>query len=478
MIKLLIFDSNNTIEDYNSYEDKRHEVIKEVCDIYRINSEVIISHFKTFEQNFGKKPWDYYPIFWKDIIETYNLKIEFHEIYKSYIDLYSENVQIFDDFNYIVEQLHSDFKLAIIANGYDDRLKAFIKKSNLSKYFDCILSSGETPAQKPDSFLFQYVLKRMNCSANESIMIGDKYETDILGANNLGITSVRIKRSNDIAKVPKSLNSIPDFSVESLSELPSLLNDIKKFKYEKEFIEPYTTWRGNGKVKTAILLAGGKGNRMTPLTTTTQKCMLKIIHKPMLEILIEFFKDAGVENIVLVTNHLEHQIRNYFGNGSRYKVKISYCNGNFSSTYEAVKLACSKVKSTNFYYCHGNIIFHPDLLKKLYYQYSNDGENTISIIKNDSPIKHQNFKKMDDNSFTPDYENNGDYMFSGLALYNKETFQNNNNDLNGMTEYVLLKHLNTKFNYVQYFGNYYHLESINDYMNIKNKKINHLLLEK
>lgn len=478
MIKLLIFDSNNTIENYNSYEDTRHEVIKKVCDLYGIDSKIIIAHFKSFEQDFGKKPWDYYPIFWKDIIETYQLEIEFNEIYKSYIDLYSDYVQIFEDFSYIVELLHSNYKLAIIANGYDDRLKAFIKKSNLSSYFDCILSSGETPAQKPNSFLFKYVLKKMNCSPNETMMIGDKYETDILGANNLEITSVRIKRSNDIAKIPKTLNSIPDFSVESLSELPSLLNDIKKFKYEKEFNEPYNSWRGNGKVNTAVILAGGKGTRMNPLTITTQKCMLKILHKPILEILIEFFKDAGVENIVLVTNHLEHQIRHYFGNGSRYKLNISYCNGNFPSTFEAVKSACSQVHSSNFYYSHGNIIFHPNLLKKLYFQYSNNRENTISVIKNESLIKHQSYNKIDDNTFSPNYTDSGDYIFSGLALYNKEAIQNIIPDLNGMTEFVLSKHANVKFNYVQHLNNYYHIESIEDYMNIKNKRINNLLLKK
>jgi len=477
MIKLLIFDSNNTIENYNSYEDTRHEVIKKVCNLYEIDSNIIIKHFKTFEQEFGKKPWDYYPIFWKDIIETYNLKIKFHEIYTSYIDLYSDNVQIFEDFIYIVEQLHSNYKLAIIANGYDDRLKAFIKKSNLSSYFDCILSSGETPAQKPNSFLFKYVLKKMNCARDEAIMIGDKYETDILGANYLGITSVRIKRSNDIAQIPNSLNSIPDFSVESLSELPSLLNDIKSFDYSKDLIEPYTTWRGKGKVNTAIILAGGKGTRMSPLTITTQKCMLKVKHKPILEILIEFFKDAGVENIVLVTNHLEQQIRHYFGNGSRYKLNISYCNGSFSSTYEAINTACKSTYDSNFYYCHGNILFHPKLLKNLYYKYSKNGGNTISVIKNNSFIKHQRFTKNNNNEFIPVYEGSGDYIFSGLALYNKEIFLNDSM-FNGMTEYVLLKQLGVNFNYVEYLDNYYHIENIKDYQNIVNNKINHLLLRK
>ena len=74
----------------------------------------------------------------------------------------------------------------------------------------------------------------------------------------------------------------------------------------------------------AVILAGGRGTRLTPLTYTRPKPMIEFHGKPFLEYLIEMVRDQGLEQILLLLGHLPEEIQNHFGNGSRWGVAIEY----------------------------------------------------------------------------------------------------------------------------------------------------------
>lgn len=74
----------------------------------------------------------------------------------------------------------------------------------------------------------------------------------------------------------------------------------------------------------AIIIAGGKGARLRPLTNDRPKHMILIGGKPILEYQIEWLKENGVTDVVLAVGHLHHVIEDYFGDGSRCGVRISY----------------------------------------------------------------------------------------------------------------------------------------------------------
>ena len=69
--------------------------------------------------------------------------------------------------------------------------------SKINDYFDVIVTSEMVGVKKPDPKIFEYALEQANATVNNSIMIGDSYEADILGANNLGITSIYYDVHND-----------------------------------------------------------------------------------------------------------------------------------------------------------------------------------------------------------------------------------------------------------------------------------------
>jgi NDP-sugar pyrophosphorylase family protein len=81
-------------------------------------------------------------------------------------------------------------------------------------------------------------------------------------------------------------------------------------------------WRSDN--MKAIILSGGRGTRLLPLTAMTPKPMLPIGDKPHLEYIIQLLKEHGVDHVIFSTGYLHEQIVEYFGDGSRYGIKIDY----------------------------------------------------------------------------------------------------------------------------------------------------------
>ncbi|MFP3917201.1 nucleotidyltransferase family protein [Lysinibacillus telephonicus] len=75
---------------------------------------------------------------------------------------------------------------------------------------------------------------------------------------------------------------------------------------------------------TVVLMAGGLGTRLRPLTNEVPKPMLKVGGKPILETIIDSFKQYGYTNFILSVNYKKEIIQSYFQNGEAFGVKISY----------------------------------------------------------------------------------------------------------------------------------------------------------
>lgn len=74
----------------------------------------------------------------------------------------------------------------------------------------------------------------------------------------------------------------------------------------------------------AMVLAAGKGTRLGPITSGIQKVMLPLGPKPILHHLIDALRGAGITEITLLVGYLEEQIRDYFGDGSKFGADIRY----------------------------------------------------------------------------------------------------------------------------------------------------------
>ncbi len=85
---------------------------------------------------------------------------------------------------------------------------------------------------------------------------------------------------------------------------------------EEEFFLPLT----------AVVMAGGKGRRLLPLTEDVPKPMLLLQDRPLMEHTIEHLKNAGIRKVNISTHYKSEMIVNHFGNGDRFGVDIEYIN--------------------------------------------------------------------------------------------------------------------------------------------------------
>jgi mannose-1-phosphate guanylyltransferase len=81
----------------------------------------------------------------------------------------------------------------------------------------------------------------------------------------------------------------------------------------------------------AVILAGGQGTRVRPITASVPKPMIPIINKPIIEFLVELLGRQGFDEIIMSVSYLASDIENYFRDGSRFGVRIGY---SFEGAYE------------------------------------------------------------------------------------------------------------------------------------------------
>ena len=110
------------------------------------------------------------------------------------------------------------YKLGIIANqnpGLEKRLENW----GLRQYFEVIAASAEIGYAKPDKEIFERAFKLAGCNAQESVMVGDRLDNDIIPAKSVGMKTVWIK--NGLAKYQAADlgKGVADYQIRSLSEL-------------------------------------------------------------------------------------------------------------------------------------------------------------------------------------------------------------------------------------------------------------------
>jgi len=127
----------------------------------------------------------------------------------------------------------------------------------------------------------------------------------------------------------------------------------------------------------AVILAAGEGIRMHPLTYTRPKVMLPLANKPILEHLLAEVRKAGITEFIFVVGYHDEQVRDYFGDGEKWKVNIGYCTQRKQlGTADAVKMVEGSVDS-NFLLMNGdNIVMSHDIRKIMETKYP-----TLGIIE-------------------------------------------------------------------------------------------------
>ncbi|MFX0010951.1 MAG: sugar phosphate nucleotidyltransferase [Candidatus Hermodarchaeota archaeon] len=139
----------------------------------------------------------------------------------------------------------------------------------------------------------------------------------------------------------------------------------------------------------AIILSGGWGTRLRPLTCTIPKTLIPIVNKPVMERQILLLKAAGVKEVILAVSVMDDVIKKYFGDGEKLGIKINYTiEKHPRGTAGAIKLAEDYLKSDNFFVLNGDVILNNNLREMLKFHEENNGIGTIAGKTVDDPSRY------------------------------------------------------------------------------------------
>ncbi len=137
----------------------------------------------------------------------------------------------------------------------------------------------------------------------------------------------------------------------------------------------------------AVLMAGGFGTRIQPLTHSVPKPMVPLLGRPMMEHIIGQLRDAGITEIVVLLFYTPEAIRSYFGDGSRFGVRLEYVLPDDDyGTAGAVKLAEPFIDST-FLVMSGDLVTDFDLPKIVAFHRTRETPVTITLTSVPNPLQ-------------------------------------------------------------------------------------------
>lgn len=116
----------------------------------------------------------------------------------------------------------------------------------------------------------------------------------------------------------------------------------------------------------AVILAGGLGTRLQPYTFFIPKPMLPLGNKPLLEYIIEWLKNAGgIDQIVVCVSYLHRTIEDYFEDGGRFGVEIEYARSERPLATAGQLKTAEKLLDDSFVCVYGDSIYEFNLRKML-----------------------------------------------------------------------------------------------------------------
>ncbi len=137
-----------------------------------------------------------------------------------------------------------------------------------------------------------------------------------------------------------------------------------------------------------ILMVGGLGTRLRPLTEHTPKPMLKVGNKPILETIILNFKKYSFTNIILCVSYKSEVIEEYFSDGLKFGVNIEYIHENKRmGTAGALSLIRDKLKES-FFVMNGDLLTNINFEHMMKYHLSNSSMATMGVREYDFQVPY------------------------------------------------------------------------------------------
>ena len=135
----------------------------------------------------------------------------------------------------------------------------------------------------------------------------------------------------------------------------------------------------------AVILVGGEGTRLRPLTSTVPKPVVPLVDRPFIAYMLEWLRRHGVDDVVLCSGFLATSVRNVLGDGSAYGLKISYVEEpEPRGTAGALKFA-EPLLDERFFMLNGDVLSDLDLTAQLAAHERAGAKATLALVGVDDP---------------------------------------------------------------------------------------------
>ena len=228
MVKRILIDLDDTIFDFKACE--KQALSSALTEFGLIYNENDLNEYSRIND-----------LMWKALekgeITREDLRVRRFEIFlerfvepidaRSFSDLYMDHLSktnvLINGARKLLSYLSERYDLYAVTNGYEYTQRGRIESANIGGYFRQIFISQCIGAVKPMKEFFDYCAHSIpDFSLRDTVLIGDSPTSDISGAKAYGILSIRYNP----AHLPNPSSAIPDREVESLSEIPSLLESL------------------------------------------------------------------------------------------------------------------------------------------------------------------------------------------------------------------------------------------------------------
>ena len=198
-IKNIFFDLDHTLWDFDKNSDLTFSKI-----LQKNNIKIDVNKFLFEYHPINRKYWDMYREnrvsksdlrFFRlsDTFNKLNYKVDDDIINKlaiDYIEHLSDFNNLIPDTFLVLEELKLKYNMHIITNGFKEVQRRKLEKSKLIHYFKTVTISEDVGVKKPDKLIFEHAIFSAKAKIENSIMIGDNYHADILGASALGMRAI------------------------------------------------------------------------------------------------------------------------------------------------------------------------------------------------------------------------------------------------------------------------------------------------
>ena len=225
LVKDVFFDLDHTLWDFDKNSKlaykrvfKQFEIDIEFERFIKIYEPINLEYWKKYrEERVTKEVLRRGRLI--DSFKMFNKKyttLTIDELADAYIEELPLDNHLFDGALDILDYLTEKYQLHIITNGFEEVQYKKLKNSGIFHYFSTVTTSEEVGLKKPNPIVFLKALEKASTNPNDSVMIGDSFEADILGAKNIGMETIFFNYRNE--KIPNGYKII-----NALSEIKSYL---------------------------------------------------------------------------------------------------------------------------------------------------------------------------------------------------------------------------------------------------------------